>query len=409
VSVLSAGPADGTAPNIDQMVLWPPSNPTHIIACNEQGATDPALQKISLATGEATTIATGIVSCDPVRVTPWGSILFGEENGNNPKSAMWELVNPLSVTGATLNRTTGVSSNTNIARVNALGYLSFEGLAILPSGVIYYGDELGPSNGAAGGAYYKFVPTTKWNGGPAITSIAQSPLKSGTTDPVGTIYGLKVGQGTNNGQGDAYGIGTWVQLTTASGQELRPLAMSNKLTGYFRPEDLTLDEAALAAGNVVFCGNNTGRDSARYWGEAICFTDGTVAQANANSATPQVQLLVQGSPQLNMPDNIAYQPGRGNWIIEEDGSTDTFIDGARNDDIWDCLPDGADDDTLSDGCVRIATLNDLSPTGGAESTGGFFDPTGEHYYVSIQHNNDNTPTNTSFGVVLDITGWGSQG
>ena len=46
-----------------------------------------------------------------------------------------------------------------------------------------------------------------------------------------------------------------------------------------------------------------------------------------------------------MPDNIAYQPGRGNWIIEEDGSTDAFIDGAQNNDIWDCLPDGADDDT----------------------------------------------------------------
>jgi secreted PhoX family phosphatase len=97
-----------------------------------------------------------------------------------------------------------------------------------------------------------------------------------------------------------------------------------------------------------------------------------------------------------MPDNIAYHASRGNWILEEDGATGDFIDGARNDDIWDCLDDGADDDTLGDGCVRIASLNDLD----AESTGGFFDPTGAHYYVSIQHNS------SGFGMILDITGLG---
>jgi secreted PhoX family phosphatase len=180
---------------------------------------------------------------------------------------------------------------------------------------------------------------------------------------------------------------------------LRSLATANNRTGYYRPEDIAIDEAAFASGNVRFCGNNTGRDAARYWGETICFTDGTVGQALANSATPQVQLFVQGSGELNMPDNIAYQAGRENWLIEEDGSTDTFVDGARNDDIWDCLPDGADVDTLSDGCVRVATLNDFD----AESTGGFFDSTGAHYYVSIQHNS------SGFGTILDITGWGSQG
>ena len=56
--------------------------------------------------------------------------------------------------------------------------------------------------------------------------------------------------------------------------------------------------------------------------------------------------------------------------------------GARNNDLWDCLDDQSDDDTLSDGCIRIGTLNDLD----AEWTGGFFDPTGKHFYVVIQHN-----------------------
>ena len=387
VNVVSAGKA---APNIDQMILWPKSNPQYVIGCNEEGIAQPALQKISLATGAATTIASGLSDCDPVRATPWGTVLFGEENGS--VGAMYELIDPLSVVGATINNVTGVSSSPNIRRVNALGFLSFEGLGILGNGVTYYGDELSASNGAPAGAYYKFVPTTPWVGGAAIASLDQSPYASGT------IYGLRVGQGSNFGQGFSYGTGTWQLLTSTPGQQLRPLATTAKLTGYYRPEDLSLDEAAIGAGNVRFCGNNTGRDAARYWGETVCITDGTVAGATAQNSGPQVQVFVQGSPELNMPDNIAYQASRQNWIIEEDGSTGDFIDGARNDDIWDCLRDGADDDTLSDGCVRIASLNDLD----AESTGGFFDSTGQHYYVSIQHNS------SGFGTILDITGWGSQ-
>jgi hypothetical protein len=384
VNVVSAGKA---APNIDQMVLWPQANPTYIIGCNEQGTTAPALQKISLSNGNATTIATGLSSCDPVRITPWGTILFGEEAGSS--GAMYELIDPLSVVGATIDRTTGVSSSPNIRRVDALGFLSFEGLAILPNGVTYYGDELGPSNGAPGGAYYKFVPATPWNGGAPITSLNQSPYASGT------VYGLRVGQGSNYGQADAYGIGSWQTLTSTPAQQLRPLATAAKLTGYYRPEDLDVDGGALAAGNVRFCGNNTGRDEAHYYGETICLTDGTVAGSASGSSVPQVQLLVQGSPEFNMPDNIAYQPGTANWLVEEDGSTGDNVDGARNNDIWDCLDDGADNDLLSDGCVRVLTVNDLD----AETTGGFFDSTGTQYYVNIQHNS------SGFGVILDVTGW----
>jgi hypothetical protein len=68
-------------------------------------------------------------------------------------------------------------------------------------------------------------------------------------------------------------------LTSTPGQQLRPLAATAKLTGYYRPEDISLDDAAIAAGNVRLCGNNTSRDTARYWGETICITDGTVAGA----------------------------------------------------------------------------------------------------------------------------------
>ena len=99
-----------------------------------------------------------------------------------------------------------------------------------------------------------------------------------------------------------------------------------------------------------------------------------------------------------MPDNIAYQ-AEPRQLDHPRGRQHGRQSTAQNNDIWDCLDDGRDDDTLSDGCIRIGSLNDFD----AEWTGGFFDPSGKHFYVSIQHNS------SGYGTILDITGWGSQG
>jgi secreted PhoX family phosphatase len=93
-----------------------------------------------------------------------------------------------------------------------------------------------------------------------------------------------------------------------------------------------------------------------------------------------------------MPDNVAYQPGSGNWIIHEDGEGAEF---GRNNDIWSCVDDGLDRDGLADACAKIITLNDLT----AESTGGVFDATGKRFFFSVQHNV------TGHGVILEVTGW----
>ena len=207
------------------------------------------------------------------------------------------------------------------------------------------------------------------------------------------IHGLRLGKngaapGTDYGQGTQTGLGSWIPVP---GLNLTAQAGTLKLTGYYRPEDLDLDLAALADGNVRWCGNNTGNEGTDLdYGETVCLTDGTFAQAADNTATPELQFLVIGYPEFAMMDNLAYQPGRGNWIIHEDGSQLL-----GNNDLWDCLPDGADDNLLSDGCVRIGTLNDLE----AEWTGGIFDASGKRFFVSIQHNV------TGHGVVLEITGW----
>ena len=389
-----ASAAPNLAANVDMIALWPDDrNPTHLIFCNEQGVANPGVQRVRLADGLVETILTGTSSCDPAHRTPWGTIIVGEEltDGN-----LIEIINPLETTNVLFNRVTGATSGgtgaANIVTRPAAGRLAFEGIALYPNGVMYYGDENRPLNGTAGGAYFKFIPATPWTGGAPITNLADSPLASGS------VFGLRLGKRAGNtdfGQGSNTGLGTWIPIPNAGlpATRLRTEAANNKLTGYYRPEDIDIDLKSLAKGNVRFCGVNTGNESDnRNWGEVVCFIDGTLDQALANTAVPEAQLFVVGTPGQAMMDNVAYQPGRGNWIFHEDGDGPEV---GRNNDLWSCLEDGADDDKLSDGCVRIGTLNDLN----AEWTGGVFDASGERFFVSIQHNV------TGHGVILEITGW----
>ena len=405
---------------LDQMVLWPPTGTaTHIIACNEVGTTTPGVQRINLSTGIAETILTGTTSCDPVRVTSWGTVIVAEEAGAGGQ--LLEIVNPLATTGVLFDRVAGTVSGAdagNVAVRRSVGTLSWESIALYDSGLMYYGDENRPSNGTPGGIYFKFVPSTPWDGATTITTgadLSNSPLASGT------ILGLRVGKrgaagtlnsGNDYGQGTQTGQGAWIAICQAAaceGVNLRTASVANKLTGFYRPEDSEIDRPSLAAGQVKWCANNTGNEGEDHsWGETICVTDGTLADALGNTASPEVQYFMVGSSDLAMVDNIAQQPVTNNWVLHEDGDIAATN---KNNDLFICLPDGADADTLTDGCVRMGTLNDL-PTNdpaaanhgeGAEWTGGFFDPTGKHFYVSIQHNM------TGFGVVLDITGFENVG
>jgi secreted PhoX family phosphatase len=405
----------------DQMALWPDGdNPKYLIACNEESPARAGVQRINIATGVAETIVTGTNSCDGVRRTAWGTILFSEENGTTGQS--YELIDPLGTTGVTLDRTTGVFSGGtgtgNLVRREALGRMSFEGHGLLPSGVMYYGDENRPGTGTPGGAYFKFVPTAPFAGGAAITSLSASPLASGT------IYGLQLGlrSPADSGQGTQTGQGKWLQVcsdgsaTPCANVDLRAATTSLKLNGYYRPEDLEVDPWALAAGNVKVCGNNTGNEFLDHnWGETVCITDGSVATSLAGTAVPEVQFFVVNSSDMAMTDNIAPQfSSNGRWLIVEDGDVGNGEE-TKNNDMFLCLPDGADADSLSDGCVKVASLNDrgtaIHPEG-AEWTGPIFTNDGKHLFVSVQHNITSmtdpvsTSDNPDHGVILEITGWG---
>jgi len=409
VRVLSA--AANLAPNIDQMLLYPANHPTHIIACNEQGIGQIGVQRIELKTGKAENIiASGLTSCDPARITPWGTVVVGEENGINGR--VFEILDPLHTSDVTVPASgfAATSDPVHVAGRPALGQFAFEGIGILPNGVVYLTDENRPGGGAIGnpgGALVKFIPTLLWSpGAPAITDLAQSPWNDGS------LFGFRVGRNTSNtdvGQGNEYGRGVWVAITGAAPLNLRAAASALKLTAYYRPEDMSIDLESLAEGDVRFCGTNTGQDvpdttanGDNHWGEVYCVTDGTLTNASAITVTngintasiPEYHTLVLGTLDFAMPDNLDIQPRTGVFVVDEDGEG-AIYDTPRNNDIWACLDDGDDADTLSDGCVRAMSLNDLT----AEPTGGFFDATGSHYYVSIQHNI------TGHGVILDVSGW----
>ena len=106
---------------------------------------------------------------------------------------------------------------------------------------------------------------------------------------------------------------------------------------------------------------------------------------------PTVERFITGSEERAMYDNVAFQPHTGNLVVLEDGPVDVVksVDPPRTElrgnDLWICLPDGKDDDALSDGCVRFASIRDTS----AEPTGFIFFGSGEEALVNIQHRSVN--------------------
>jgi len=389
----------------DQIAMWPDNDhPTHLFVCDEE-TSNPAVQRVDLsrpANANATTIVTGLVSCDPVRRTPWGTIIVAEEAGAN--GGLYEIFDPVHITTPidVTDRSHGTNSDPlHLVKRQAVGALSFESFAIKPDGTMIYGDELAPSNGTAGGSLYKFVPAVPFAGGAPITVPAQSPLASGT------IYGLRVAaSGSSNwGQGAEVGKGSWALVNLAGADVvdaagniiLRNAQLLQRFTGFYRPEDMDIDPIAEANGVFRACWANTGRtnfaggsavENSAVNGEVMCLTEeppSAAVPAPPTGTIPRVERFIVGSPQAAMFDNVAFQPHTGNLVVLEDGPTSIVLpDGTvqpRGNDLWMCLPDGADDDTLSDGCVRFASLRDTS----SEPTGFIFLGSGEAAFVHLQH------------------------
>jgi secreted PhoX family phosphatase len=391
------------ANHLDMMAFFPAENPTHIIACIESdpeeiapGKLNPGVQRISLADGKVETLVRGTSSCDGIRTTPWGTVLFTEEDD---RGGAYEMLDPLGMTEVVIkNRETGETSDpSKVVRRMALPTMAWEGFTILPSGIVYGGDELRPGSDdkldADGGSMFKFVPTTAHTGG-NITSLDASPFAAGK------VYAMQVsclGDKLQYGQGCEIGSANWIEVGAANA---RADADAMGATGYYRPEDLHADPAYAGEG-VRFCFTNTGNEGGSNFAEVLCVVDTKPTELPVADAEGKIGFFttvtrfVEGDSDFNQFDNLDFQPGTGNLAVIEDHP---------NGDIFLCLPDGADRNDKTDGCIRVLSVKDTS----AEPTGFIFAPDGQSAYLSIQHSDDTAiPMIDDYGTddLLLITGF----
>src|SRR5215510_5175413 len=374
--------------NADMIALWPDdTNPTHAIICNEINGTiagaAASVQRVRLSDGQVEDMVFGLQNCDPARRTAWGTVIVGEEAG--PVGRLWEILDPLNVNRVTVSRAAGTSSDPeHVVARTALGQLSYEGIVLLPNGTTYYGDELRPADGKPGGGIYKFLPRER-DGGGAISNLDQWPLVAGSVYVM--RLGLRTGP-TDFGQGANTGAGKWIGPLTTTDTTLTTFNLAaaalaqGGYTGYYRPEDMEMDPIAAQNGVLRVCWTNTGNDTFEQWGEVMCMQDVTTTEAGFDTGTmPVVTPFIIGNPHLRMPDNLAFQPHTGILYVLMDATTNAEDPDFTNDDVWACLPDGDDSDTLSDGCVRVMTLKD----GEAEFTGIQFLADGQSFLIHLQH------------------------
>jgi secreted PhoX family phosphatase len=412
----------------DQIAMWPDDeNPQYLFVCDEE-TTDPAVQRVDLskpAGSNATTILKGLSSCDPVRRTPWGTIIVAEEAGAT--GGLYELIDPVNIDSVITvsDRAAGTTSDPlHLVKRKAVGSLSFEGIGIRDDGTMIYGDELAPSGGTAGGGIYKFVPSVPFQGNGPISVPGQSPLAAGS------IFGLRVAaQGSSNwGQGAETGNGAWVAVNLAGANVvdgagniiLRNAQLLQRFTGYYRPEDMDVDPIAREHGVFKVCWTDTGRmshtdsslvENSGVKAEVMCLVENPPSTFAPNPVTgtiPTVDRFLAGSEERGMFDNVAFQPHTGNLVVLEDNSVGSvkqlnpLVTELRGNDLWICLPDGKDDDVQTDGCIRFASIRDTS----AEPTGFIFTASGESAYVNIQHRAANDALGPgNHGALIKITGF----
>jgi secreted PhoX family phosphatase len=362
------------ANHADMIAFYPQQNPTHMIVCIEGdreelegGKLNPGVQRVSMADGKVETIVRGTYSCDGIRTTPWNTILFTEEADDG---GAYEILNPLVASEISItDRAKGeITDTVQVRKHPALPMMAWEGLTILPSGVVYAGDELRPGTtypNTDGGAMFKFIPAKPMSA-TSVASLDESPFNAGN------LFAMQVTcQPTAQfGQGCEVGDARWLPVNAATARITADIAGA---TGYYRPEDLHQDVTFKGEG-VKFCWANTGNAKIGNYGEVLCAIDKAPDDAGGKMNT-RVSRFIVGNKDMLQPDNLEINPKTGLYYVIEDNP---------NGDIWSCLPDGADTDEMTDGCVRILSVADTS----AEPTGFIFAPDGKSAYLNIQHSND---------------------
>ena len=284
----------------DQIALWPnDDHPTHLFVCDEETSI-PAVQRVDLsrpANANATTIVTGLTSCDPVRRTPWGTIIVAEEAGAT--GGFYELIDPVHITTRDQReRPRRRDDQRSAASREAQGGRQpvVRELRDQADGTMIYGDELAPSGGNAGGGDLQVragdsVPGRRPDhGSRAVAARIGHDLRAARRR-VGLV---ELGPGRRNRQWRVDGGEPGRRRTSSTPTNniiLRNAQALQKFTGYYRPEDMDIDPIAAEKGVFRACWANTGRMS---------HTDSSLVENSGVES--EIMCLVENPPSTAVPD-----------------------------------------------------------------------------------------------------------
>lgn len=271
-------------------------------------------------------------------VTPWGTILSGEEypperdDKNFIEARQKAKQMGIAYSDDPLNFGWVVEINPNTGEVKkhrSLGRLSHEGAIVLPDGKTAF-----TTDDTRGGILAKFVAD-----------------KAGDLSS-GTLYAYK--RDTKE----------WIEIPDDQLSNAREYAISHGATAFDRPEDIEYNPV----------------DGMIYWAE----TGDDKKQGNLkygrvyqlNPQTNELKVVVEGGPdKFANPDNLAIDPATGDLYIHED-NYEPFM-----------LPTiGQDNNALWKYSLKDKKLEKFASVAlGAEVTGGTFTPDGKVMFVNMQH------------------------
>jgi uncharacterized protein len=278
-------------------------------------------------------------SLDGIAWTPWGTIVFAEETG---EQSLPDPQYPDAVGGLVYE----YNPETNAVRaLPAVGAKSHEGLRFDGNGNLYSISETSP------GFIFKFVPDF------------HGDLSAGQ------LFALKV----VDPDGDRTGRALWIPLDRrAVAIDANAAAAAAGATGYGRPEDVeTGTSTGMSPG-----GNNVMYVSVTNESRVLAID---LKGRDGVRVYQYVKAGVNAPADFQWPDNVALDKSGNLYITEDPGGS--FEDGKRRgDNVWQAEP-SSDGLSQSPSVKRFLSLTDCD----AEPTGIYLSPKSDIFFVDVQH------------------------